>query len=190
MEQIGATIRRIVEGRVPDKRIHISVPDARVRLHNALKYFCGEKAVWLPEYEEVAKWLENSKGKGLLLLGSNGRGKSLLATKIFPFFFREQKLWYEVVSAYEINDKYKNLHNTKIFCIDDVGVESIANSYGEKKHVFSMVMDEVERMQKLIVITTNLSQEMLLEKYSSRTVDRITGCCKVVVFNGSSLRGR
>ena len=34
------------------------------------------KIEWLPEYEEVAAWMCDNKGKGLLLSGDCGRGKS------------------------------------------------------------------------------------------------------------------
>ena len=30
---------------------------------------------WLPEYDEIADWMSDTQGKGLLLMGSCGRGK-------------------------------------------------------------------------------------------------------------------
>lgn len=170
--------------------VEFRVENARTRIFNGFKYFCGEHAQWLPEYDKVSEWLEDTKGKGLFMIGSNGRGKSVLATKILPWFFREQGFGYEIFFASEINQRKTEVVFPKILCIDDIGVEDIANDYGEKVNVFAKVMDEVERKKKLIIITTNLTKEQMEKKYSTRTIDRINGCCKVVAFNGESMRGK
>ena len=189
METVGSIIEKMKEGKV-DTFVSFGVANARTRLFNAFKYFCGKDAQWLPEYEKVADWLEDTKGRGLFMIGSNGRGKSVIATKILPCFFREQRFGYEIFIASEINDNKKRVMLPKILCIDDIGVEDMANEYGEKINVFAKVMDEVERKKKMIIITTNLTQSQLEKKYSTRTIDRINGCCKVVAFNGESMRGK
>lgn len=166
------------------------VENAKERIFNGFKYFCGENAQWLPEYQSVADWLENTEGQGLFMIGSNGRGKSILATKILPWFFKEQGYGYEIFLANEINQNKERVMYPKILCIDDIGVEDMANDYGEKINVFAKVMDEVERKKKMIIITTNLTKVQLEKKYSTRTIDRINGCCKVVAFNGESMRGK
>lgn len=170
--------------------VEFKVANAGQRIFNGFKYFCGENAQWLPEYEEVASWLEDTEGRGLFMIGSNGRGKSVIATKILPWFFREQGYGYAIYIASEINQYKNEVMYPKILCIDDVGVEDIANDYGEKINVFAKVMDEVERKKKMIIITSNLTKEQMEKKYSTRTIDRINGCCKVVAFNGESLRGK
>lgn len=170
--------------------VPFKVANARLRIFNGFKYFCGENAAWLPEYQNVADWLEDTNGKGLFMIGSNGRGKSVLATKILPWFFREQGYGYEIFLASEINHRKSEVMYPKILCIDDIGVEDTANDYGERINVFAKVMDEVERKKKMIIITSNLTRAQLEKKYSTRTIDRINGCCKVVAFNGESLRGK
>ena len=187
MEQIGDIYQRMKNGDAIEP-VLFKVANAHVRLYNGIKYYCGKDAVWLPEYQAVANWLEDTKGYGLLMVGANGRGKSVIATKILPWFFKEQGYYYHVYYANEINQQKEEVMYSKILCIDDVGVEDIANNYGEKINVFARVMDEVERKKKLIVITTNLTQSQLEEKYSTRTISRINGCCKVVAFNGEDLR--
>jgi len=175
-------------GALHSERIHISVGNARERLFNGLRYYLGKDAKWIAEYEEVAEWLHDNKGKGLMLMGSNGRGKSVLATKIIPWFFREKGYWCEVYHASELNKKKDEAKETKILCVDDVGIEDLASRYGERINVFMELMDEVERKDKLIIITTNLTRQALEYRYTTRTTDRINGCCKVVVFNGTSMR--
>ena len=189
MESIKSVYQQMKDGTliVP---VPFRVENAQTRIFNGFKYFCGEQALWLPEYQKVAEWLEDTEGRGLFMIGSNGRGKSVLATKILPWFFKEQGFGYEIFLASEINQRKVEVMYPKILCIDDIGVEDTANDYGEKINVFAKVMDEVERKKKMIIITTNLTQSQLEKKYSTRTIDRINGCCKVVAFNGESMRGK
>ena len=46
--------------------VRVSIPDAKNVLWAGIKYFTGEKAQWLPEYEEVVNWLAGNDGRGLL----------------------------------------------------------------------------------------------------------------------------
>lgn len=189
MEQIKDVYQQIRrEGILHSACIRISVQNARNRLYNGFKSFLGEDAQWIPEYEEVAKWLTDNEGRGLMLIGSNGRGKSVIATHILPQFFREQGFGYMVFHASELNQQRETIKQYKILCIDDVGIEDIANNFGERINVFMDLMNEVERKDKLIVITTNLTQQALEQRYTTRTTDRINGCCKVIAFNGKSMR--
>lgn len=189
MEHVSTIFQQIKDG-TSVMPVEFRVENAKKRILNGFKYFCGEHAQWLPEYQKVADWLEDTKGRGLFMIGSNGRGKSVLATKILPWFFKEQGFGYEIYLASEINQHKEEVMYPKILCIDDIGVEDTANDYGERINVFARVMDEVERKKKMIVITTNLTQAQLEKKYSTRTIDRINGCCKVVAFNGESMRGK
>ena len=57
--------------RVPVKRVEVCVPDARKVLQEGLAYFLGlegRRAEWLPEYEQVAEWLE-TEGAGCSFSG-------------------------------------------------------------------------------------------------------------------------
>jgi len=187
MEIVGDVAIKVINGTI-EQPVPFSVKNAKTRLFNGFKYFCGQDALWLPEYYSVSEWLEDTQGKGLLMMGANGRGKSVIATKIFPYFFYEQGYGYEIFRACDINRQKEAVCRPKILCIDDIGVEDMANDYGEKINVFAKVMDEVEWKRKLIVLTTNLTQSQLELKYSTRTISRINACCKVVVFNGEDMR--
>ena len=55
-------------------------------------------AEWLPEYDDICDWLKDNQNKGLMLFGMNGRGKTMIATKILPLFFDYyffHKIWQE-----------------------------------------------------------------------------------------------
>ena len=135
MEKIGNLLERLKDtGFEMPNRVFIKVADARKRLANGLRYMLaqqGEKPQWLPEYELIADWLSDNKGKGLLLAGSCGRGKTLVATRILPLFFAERHLFYNLFNSYELNSRQNEVFRCKILCIDDIGVENESVKYGE-----------------------------------------------------------
>ena len=192
MEKIGNLLERLKDtGFEMPNRVFIKVADARKRLANGLCYMLaqqGEKPQWLPEYELIADWLSDNKGKGLLLAGSCGRGKTLVATRILPLFFAERHLFYNLFNSYELNSRQNEVFRCKILCIDDLGVENESVKYGERRNVFTELIDSVEKKGKLLVVTTNLTQDEIVEKYGTRTLDRLFSCCKIVTFSGRSLR--
>jgi len=192
MEKIGNLLERLKDtGFEMPNRVFIKVADARKRLANGLRYMLaqqGEKPQWLPEYELIADWLSDNKGKGLLLAGSCGRGKTLVATRILPLFFAERHLFYNLFNSYELNSRQNEVFRCKILCIDDLGVENESIKYGERRNVFTELIDSVEKKGKLLVVTTNLTQDEIVEKYGTRTLDRLFSCCKIVTFSGRSLR--
>ena len=66
----------------------ITLPDAKAVLERGLKYFIGEQMQWLPEYDEVCSWLADNKRRGLMLFGSNGRGKTQICHNIMPVLLK------------------------------------------------------------------------------------------------------
>ena len=43
---------------------------------------------FIPEYEEIINWMCDTKGKGLLLMGSCGRGKSIIINGLIPILMK------------------------------------------------------------------------------------------------------
>ena len=172
-------------------RIYFKIPNARTRLAKGLQYWLGKQGIqpqWLPEYEQIAEWLADNKGKGLLLAGSCGRGKTLIATRILPIFISELGRVYSIYNSYDLNVRQKEVFYSHLLCIDDLGIENESVQYGERRNVFVELMDLVEKKGKFIVVTTNLTQEQIKEKYGTRTIDRFYSCCEIVQFSGQSLR--
>lgn len=175
---------------VPSK-VYFKIPNARNRLAKGLQYWLAKDGIqpqWLPEYEQIAEWLSDNKGKGLLLAGSCGRGKTLIATRILPIFINELGRVYSIYNSYDLNSRQKDVFFSHLLCIDDLGIENESVQYGERKNVFVELMDLVEKKGKFIVVTTNLTQEQIEEKYGTRTIDRFYSCCEIVQFSGPSLR--
>lgn len=173
------------------KKVSIHIDNAKLLLCNGLKYYCGEGAVWQSEYEEVAEWLTDNKGRGLWLCGECGRGKTLIGAKILPVLFNFYHFPRKIITLYDakdMNNVYNDIVKKHIIYIDDVGKESVEVNYGNRNLRFPDIVDEAEKKGKLLMFSTNLSQEKMVEKYGERTVDRLRAITKKIVFRGKSLR--
>ena len=191
-------VRNIIESmkvhgmKTPTEKVLIRIPGAEQILRNALKYFIGlekRNAQWLPEYKQIVEWLENNEGRGLFLYGNCGRGKTVIAQYVIPAILLKYSR--KVVVSYDaqqMNLKLDEVLQKKIIGIDDVGTEDILNSFGNKRLAFLEVIDAAEKYGKLLIITSNLNQEQLIEKYGDRAMDRIISTTKRVLFSGKSLR--
>ena len=139
--------------------------------------------------QEVFKFLENTNGKHLCLLGTCGTGKTLLATKIIPIIFcaNFQKI-FKVIKACDLNDRLQEAKGYPFVVIDDFGTESTAVNFGNKVEAFSEVIDSVEGRKCFFVVTSNLDANQIKHKYGVRTYDRLRGLFKVIQVNEKSMR--
>ena len=169
--------------------VFISVPDAKAALWKGIQFFTGNAASWQDEYSDVANWLTDNKGRGLLCIGNCGRGKTLLCGRIIPVLLNHY--CHKIVSCYDAQQLNANLDAVKqkhIIYVDDRGTEFLSLKYGEKRLSFAELVDEAEKKGKLLIISTNLSLSELQQKYGERTVDRLRAITTPVVFKGDSLR--
>jgi DNA replication protein DnaC len=154
---------------------------------------------WLPEYNEIVEWMSNTNGKGLLLMGDCGRGKSTILCSIIPLIFHFA--FNKIVTPYSAKDLNlpdlqhgkKTIGWSKIsvkwcLAIDEVGTEEAEFNFGERYEPFNKIIDDAENSIKLVFISTNLTKEQLLQRYGERTYDRLIRLCRVVEFKGPSLR--
>ena len=174
---------------VPE-RVNIRIPDAKKHLTDGLKFFLGENAKWLPDYDRVAEWLSDNKGRGLLLVGECGLGKSLIGMRIIPLLLNYYcRKVVSIYTAQELNTQPDEIISNHILYIDDVGTEDISNIYGNKRIPFAELVDAAEREGKLLIITTNLDEEHLIEKYKDRVFDRLKAITRKITIIGDSMRG-
>lgn len=143
------------------------------------------------------------EGKGLMLRGSVGTGKTTLAIAIMRKAV-EQGIHCLFVNNISLNDRLLNLLNSDrkelanydkllrtvpLLVIDDFGVESDRNSKSwlvEKME--SIIGERYDRMLP-IIITTNLTKDEIKDRYNERIYDRLRDTCDLVIFRGQSLRG-
>ena len=140
----------------------------------------------LPAYDEIIDWLVDTKGRGLMLMGECGLGKSTILNYVIPAIFRTKtNKSLKSISAKDLGSIEKSI--TTFIIIDDLGTESIKNDYGTKIDAVADAISYAEDSSKTLLITTNLSGKSLKERYDERTLDRLRKC-KVVVIKGESFR--
>jgi DNA replication protein DnaC len=142
-----------------------------------------------PELEELADWLTDTKGKGLFLTGNVGRGKTNIIMYVIPLiFFHFQRKVVKTVIAEELANKFSELKSKKFIAVDEMGVEPIVNEFGSKYEPINKLFNIAETESKILFVSTNLDGAQVLERYGTRTLDRIKRLCRIIKFNGESLR--
>lgn len=173
---------------LPDKVI-IRVPNAGTHLKGGLKYFCKDDAKWNTDYDKIVEWLTDNKGKGLMLVGGCGVGKTLIGMRIIPLLLNHYcgKV-VTICTANELNKTPDEIMRNHIIYIDDVGTEDVSNIYGNKRVPFAELVDIAERDGKLLIFSTNLDNEHLKAKYGDRVVDRLHAIVRKITITGKSNR--
>jgi len=145
-----------------------------------------EKYEHLPAYDEIIDWMVDTKGRGLMLMGECGLGKSTILNYVIPAIFRTKtNKILRSVPAKELGAVDRN--KAPFIIIDDLGTESIKNDYGTKIDAVADAISYAEDSSKTLLITTNLTPQALKERYDERTLDRLRKC-KVVIIKGKSFR--
>ena len=175
--------------KVPNTKIQFNVPNAKQQVEKYLSMFVKDYK-WLKEYDLICEWLTDNQGKGLMLFGDCGRGKTIMTQWIIPAILLEScRTVLKVYSVNELSTNIETITASKLFGIDDIGTEEMSVEYGNKRMYFADIMDLVEKQNKLIVITSNLNGVELKQKYGERILDRIVSTTTRIEFNGVSLRG-
>ena len=137
--------------------VNIHIPNSKENITKGLSYFTGGGFTWLDEYDDIAAWCENNNGRGLLIMGNCGLGKTLICGKILPILINHycQKVIY-ITNAQLLNKDIDFILKKHIIYIDDIGTENISVKFGERRLPFAELVDEAEKKGKLLIITTNL----------------------------------
>jgi DNA replication protein DnaC len=174
-------------------RVHITITNARERLETELHRFLGDKAQWLPAYDRVAEWLNDNKGRGLLLVGTTGLGKTIICERILPAIFGQNVL---SVKATDMRAKLDGLLKERVVIIDGLGREP-AKHYGNPDDSFFQLCDAAEQNGNLLIITTNLSTTpvndpryplSIQERYGNEVISRLRSIVRAIEFKGTDMR--
>lgn len=157
---------------------------------SGLRSYCGDSASWLDGYDMIVEWLKDNKGKGLLVIGDAGLGKSILCRDIIPTVLNHCKMDNScgVVTAYDLARTGETGFYREFLSIDDIGVEEDYASFGVRRNMVREVVDRMESFRKVLIMTTNLSVEDIRKKYGERTWDRLVAMMKIVILQGKSMR--
>ena len=156
-----------------------------------------------PKLTEMAKRYVNNfdtfykEGKGLLLYGDVGTGKTYIACMIanalidkgYPVLVTNfARILNTLQGTFERQEYLDSLNQFKLLVIDDLGVER--DTGFAKEQVFNII-DSRYRAGKPMIITTNLSMQKLATESDlsdKRVYDRIIERCFPVEVSGESRR--
>lgn len=194
-EQIDAIYKRFQNTLQPiDRRINFKIPHAKELLkvfaENYLK-IRGENFTYLQEYDQIAEWLADNKGKGLFLFGNCGLGKTMIVRHVItPILLIYINKVVKHIDAPKLGEFiYSNSKIGGLISVDDVGTETLEKViYGDRIIPFSEFMDSCEKNDALPIITTNLTAKQIVERYGDRTLDRIKSTCVRICLTGDSFR--
>lgn len=170
--------------------VEVAVPGAKERLTEAA-LLMEPAFVWRSCYDQFADWLGDNKGKGILVMGTCGTGKTLLMQAAGSLILAYMRRVVTMTSSVRLNARADELLKNAggLLYIDDVGRECEAREYGNRQMVFADLADETERRGGLLMASTNLGIKQLAERYGERTTDRLRAITRLVVFTGGSARG-
>ena len=184
------------------KCLRLQVGEAKELLAAGLRYYLGTGMKWLPCYDEVAAWLADNKGRGLLCLGPCGLGKTLIVQNILPVIIhRYTERVVPTYSAYEMNDRIADIVKHKLIVIDDIGTEpAVKFDYGERSTPFLKLCDAAEKRGILLMMTANLRTThgtdrqgnaipSIEDRYGDLVLSRLRSIVKIVEFKGKDMRG-
>lgn len=138
----------------------------------------------------IAMW---QSGRGLLITGPCGCGKTHLARCLFKYWRMEVSRWLYVKDEKCIGHMKNNpdFYYDSTVIVDDIGCEEIVKEYGNTADV---VGDFIQRYhyhgKRRFVATTNLDSEKVSGKYGPRVLDRLLDMCVVLKMAGKSKRER
>jgi DNA replication protein DnaC len=174
----------------------IRIPNAKDALLAGIQHFTGDRAKWLPAYDQIADWLTDNHNKGLLCVGECGLGKTLICCNVLPVLIHHY--CHKIVSVYDataLAARHTEAMHDKLLVLDDIGTEPPESIiYGERHIYFNELVDEAEKRGNLLIITSNLrtkakpDQPSIEDTYGLRTLDRLNAICTTVTFRGKSLR--
>ena len=137
---------------------------------------------WLSHYDGIVNWFTRNHGRGLLVRGTIGCGKTIIIRDIIIPAIREAyglhiDCYNSMLEATKALDNHL-LGNplrgaAKTIYIDDVGREGLFKKYGNERNVFEEIVEDCYTYRKLLMVTTNLTKSSMAEKYDARTISRL-----------------
>lgn len=150
--------------------------------------------------EEYANGFKPNEGKGLLLCGRSGLGKTFLMNCVAQRVL-ERGYSVVVISAYKLvelmrgyqfdgkgMEQVQDILTCDLLAIDDLGSEPMLR--GVTVSALYYIINERNNANRAIIVTTNCDSDLLYEKYDDRIAARLTAPSKmsVIEFVGTDVR--
>ena len=163
----------------------------------------GNDCFWDSFTEErlhkVARWLKESKRTGLLLYGSVGTGKTTAMKALGEIFkldavqsskVRNTSSGALVTSFSGDSYLYAESRECRTLLLDELGTEQECSIYGVYRTPIVDLLCTRYTYQRITVVTTNLGDREILERYGVRLWDRFREEYDRITYEGSSYRTR
>lgn len=142
-----------------------------------------------------------SRGRGLILQGSAGIGKTLLATLVLKWgmahgFDGQFFLFPSFLDAYAAGwdnseDRdwfYQKAGSTPLLVIDDVGKEADSRSGSSIMESFEIVIQNRVNAGLPTILSTNLTPQQLQNRYGGHIFSRLNGYADLIEMSGEDFR--
>ena len=167
---------------------------------NATHYdIMGKNLEFLKDY---ANNFDAKKSSSILMMGGTGLGKTHLSSAVaYEVIEKGNDVFYtgaiDLFSQFEIQ-RFKSYNNEPnelieryfecdLLIIDDLGTEMI-NQFSVST-LYNLLNDRLSR-KKPTIVSTNLSQDEIMKKYTDRITSRMFGEYKIVFFAGTDIRAQ
>lgn len=140
--------------------------------------------------------------KGILLTGRIGCGKTSLMNltrgltpEIYKpviiscreVSFEFTRLGFDIIARYSTNAFFPYTNIPRVYCFDDLGLESMVNFWGNNCHVMAEILlsryDLFISHKMITHVTTNLNSEELEEVYGNRLRSRMRAMFNLIAFD-------
>jgi len=145
----------------------------------------------------VEQFPEHKKaGRGFLLVGGTGTGKTTLAVAAGIELIKRHKASVYFITCHDLLEFSRDFKNTNglekwhmvesdVLIIDDIGTDRLTD-FGLSE--LTAFLDKCYRELKPMIITTNLGRADMTEYLGERTISRINECCEIVKLIGEDRR--
>lgn len=190
MEISQEMLRQLMQtSRVPTQMVSSDIIAKNLEKHGWVKSIAGDA-----EFNKAVSAIQAmfSSGRGLLVTGDAGCGKTQLMSALRDWLNSDTLNWMYCKEPKDIN--YMRYDDDAIkgnVFVDDIGCEEIIREYG---NIIDVVGDYIQRYHYRgtgrFIATTNLNSQQVNERYGARCLDRLLEMCVVLKLNGKTKRER
>lgn len=143
--------------------------------------------------EQYADTFKRDAGKGIILCGASGLGKTFLmncvAERVLTNGFSVLKIsayrLYEALRNYQYDqsesDLIRDLINADLLALDDMGTEPVTRANNEQRGLYNILTERISN-RRAMIITTNLDRDQTLERYGDRIANRLYDAGRMNVY--------